>query len=94
MFSLTELPQRIGVIGAGPIGCELAQSFARFGSQIYLIEAMHGILPKEDRDAAEIVEQHMVRDGVKLLCCGKVSRSAGRIAVSGSPSIHRASSTM
>src|SRR3989475_1137377 len=71
VFSLTELPQRIGVIGAGPVGCELAQSFARFGSQIFLIEAQHGIMPKEDRDAAEIVEQHMLRDGVKLLCCGK-----------------------
>ena len=71
VFSLTELPQRIGVIGAGPIGCELAQSFARFGSQVYLIEALHGILPKEDRDAAEFVEQQMLRDGVKLLCCGK-----------------------
>ncbi|MDR4470140.1 MAG: mercuric reductase [Nitrospira sp.] len=71
VFSLTELPQRIGVIGAGPIGCELAQSFARFGSQVYLVEAAHGIMPNEDRDAAEIVEQQMVRDGVKLLCCGK-----------------------
>ncbi len=71
VFSLTELPPRIGVIGAGPIGCELAQSFARFGSQVYLIETAHGILPKEDRDAAEIVEQRLVRDGVKLLCCGK-----------------------
>ena len=71
VFSLTELPPRIGVIGAGPIGCELAQSFASFGSQVYLIETAHGILPKEDRDAAEIVEQRMVRDGVKLLCCGK-----------------------
>ena len=71
VFSLTELPERIGVIGAGPVGCELAQSFARFGSQIYLIEAQHGILPNEDRDASEIVEQHMLRDGVKLLCCGK-----------------------
>jgi pyruvate/2-oxoglutarate dehydrogenase complex dihydrolipoamide dehydrogenase (E3) component len=71
VFSLTELPQRIGVIGAGPIGCELAQSFARFGSQVYLIEAQHGIMPNEDRDAAEIVEQQMLRDGVKLLCCGK-----------------------
>ena len=71
VFSLTELPERIGVIGAGPIGCELAQSFARFGSQVYLIEAQHGILPNEDRDAAEIVEQQMLRDGVKLLCCGK-----------------------
>lgn len=71
VFSLTELPARIGVIGAGPIGCELAQAFARFGSQVYLIEALHGIMPNEDRDAADIVQQSMVRDGVTLLCCGK-----------------------
>ncbi|MGQ0665848.1 MAG: mercuric reductase [Nitrospiraceae bacterium] len=71
VFSLTELPQRLGVIGAGPIGCELAQAFARFGSQVYLIEALHGIMPNEDRDAAEVVEHRMLRDGVKLLCCGK-----------------------
>lgn len=71
VFSLTELPVRIGVIGAGPIGCELAQSFARFGSQVYLIEALHGIMSNEDRDAAEIVQQQMARDGVTLLCCGK-----------------------
>ncbi len=71
VFSLTELPQRLGVIGAGPIGCELAQAFARFGSHVYLIEATHGIMPNEDRDAAEIVEQQMIRDGVTLLCCGK-----------------------
>lgn len=71
VFSLTELPQRLGVIGAGPIGCELAQAFARFGSHVYLIETTHGIMPNEDRDAAELVEQQMIRDGVKLLCCGK-----------------------
>ena len=71
VFSLTELPPRIGVIGAGPVGCELAQSFARFGSQVSLIETIHGIMPNEDRDATDIVEQQMVRDGVKLLCCGK-----------------------
>ena len=71
VFSLTELPPRIGVIGAGPIGCELAQVFARFGSQVSLIETMHGIMPNEDRDAADIVEQQMLRDGVKLLCCGR-----------------------
>lgn len=71
VFSLTELPPRLAVIGAGPIGCELAQSFSRFGSQVYLIEAQHGIMPNEDRDAAQIVEQQMVKDGVQLLCCGK-----------------------
>ena len=71
VFSLTELPPRIGVLGAGPIGCELAQSFARFGSRVYLIEAMHGVMPNDDRDAADIVERRLSRDGVKLLCCGK-----------------------
>lgn len=71
VFTLTELPRRLAVIGAGPIGCELAQAFARFGSQVSLFEAMHGVLPNEDRDAAEIVQASLARDGVRLLCCGK-----------------------
>ncbi|HZD40446.1 MAG TPA: FAD-containing oxidoreductase [Terriglobales bacterium] len=72
VFTWTRLPRRIAVIGAGPIGCELAQSFARFGSEIYLIEALHGILPNEDPDAAEIVRRAIVDGGgVQLLCCGK-----------------------
>ena len=71
LFSLTELPQRLGIIGAGPIGCEMAQSFARFGSEVFLVETTHGILPREDRDAADIVQKTLMRDGVKLLCCGK-----------------------
>ena len=71
LFSLTELPRRFGVIGAGPIGCEMAQAFAQLGSEVLLVEAEHGVLPREDRDAAEIVETAITRDGVKLLCCGK-----------------------
>ena len=71
LFSLTELPKRLGIIGAGPVGCEMAQSFARFGSEVFLVEAEHGILPREDRDASEVVRTAMERDGVKLLCCGK-----------------------
>jgi len=71
LFSLTELPRRLGVIGAGPIGCEMAQAFAQLGSEVFLVEAEHGLLPREDRDAAEIVQKAMVRNGVKLLCCGK-----------------------
>lgn len=74
VFSLTELPRRIGVIGAGPIGCELAQAFARFGAEVTLLEAMHGVLPKEETDAGEIVRRALDRDGVKLLCCGKSVR--------------------
>ena len=71
VFGLRQLPRRLGVIGAGPIGCELAQAFARFGSQVHLIEAMHGVLPNEDRDAAQLLEQQLVKDGVTLLCCGQ-----------------------
>jgi pyruvate/2-oxoglutarate dehydrogenase complex dihydrolipoamide dehydrogenase (E3) component len=70
VFSLTELPARFGIIGAGPIGCEMAQSFAQLGSDVLLVEAEHGILPREDREAAEIVQKALVHDGVNLLCCG------------------------
>jgi pyruvate/2-oxoglutarate dehydrogenase complex dihydrolipoamide dehydrogenase (E3) component len=80
VFSLTELPKRLAVIGAGPIGCEMAQAFARFGSEVFLVEALHGILPKEDSDASGIVLESMRKDGVKLLCCGKelkLSRADG-----------------
>jgi pyruvate/2-oxoglutarate dehydrogenase complex dihydrolipoamide dehydrogenase (E3) component len=71
VFSLTEMPKRLAVIGAGPIGCEMAQAFARFGSEVFVIESTHGILPREDRDASEMVLASMQTDGVKLLCCGK-----------------------
>jgi pyruvate/2-oxoglutarate dehydrogenase complex dihydrolipoamide dehydrogenase (E3) component len=67
VFSLTELPRRFGVIGGGPIGCELAQAFAQLGSEVFLVASDRGILPREDRDAAEIVKQSLVRKGVKLL---------------------------
>ena len=76
VFSLTELPPRLGVIGAGPIGCELAQSFARFGSKVTLVEALHGVLPKEEVDAGEIVRASLEKDGVDVLCCGKEMRVA------------------
>jgi pyruvate/2-oxoglutarate dehydrogenase complex dihydrolipoamide dehydrogenase (E3) component len=79
VFNLTELPERLAVVGAGPIGCELAQAFARFGSKVFLIEALHGVLPREDPAAAEIVRGALLRDGIRVLCCGKelvVSRTA------------------
>ncbi|MGF1613678.1 MAG: mercuric reductase [Gammaproteobacteria bacterium] len=74
LFSLTELPKRLGVIGAGPIGCEMAQAFARLGSYVHLIEARHGVLPKEDPEASELVRASLIRDGVQMLCCGKGMR--------------------
>ncbi len=67
VFSLTRLPARMAVIGAGPIGCEMAQSFARFGSRVSLFEQTGHILPREDADAAEIVQTQMTEDGVVFL---------------------------
>jgi pyruvate/2-oxoglutarate dehydrogenase complex dihydrolipoamide dehydrogenase (E3) component len=71
VFSLTELPRRLAVIGAGPIGCELAQAFARFGSEVHLIEVMDAILPREDADAAAIVDAALRRDGVDVITAGR-----------------------
>ncbi len=76
LFSLTTLPKRLAVIGAGPIGCEMAQSFARFGSEVFLVETTAGILPREDRDAGEILQTALLRDGVKLLSSAKNLRLA------------------
>ncbi len=66
VFCLTELPPRLAVIGAGPIGCELAQAFARFGSEVTLFERTPHILPREDPDAAAVVQARMAHDGVRL----------------------------
>jgi pyruvate/2-oxoglutarate dehydrogenase complex dihydrolipoamide dehydrogenase (E3) component len=66
IFTLTGLPPRLTVIGAGPIGCELAQAFARFGSRVTLIETAPQILGREDGDAAAVVHSALVRDGVEL----------------------------
>ena len=64
VFNLTERPARLGVIGGGPIGCELAQAFQRLGSHVTLLHSGSHLLNKEDADAAEIVQNAMLRDGV------------------------------
>lgn len=66
VFSLTERPERMAVIGAGPIGCELSQSFARLGSRVTTFDLLPGILPREDPDAAALVERSLRRDGVEF----------------------------
>jgi pyruvate/2-oxoglutarate dehydrogenase complex dihydrolipoamide dehydrogenase (E3) component len=73
VFTLTELPRRLAVIGAGPIGCELAQAFARFGAQVTLLEALRQILPREDRDAAGLVDAALRQDGIAINCCCKIN---------------------
>ncbi|MGH7518502.1 MAG: mercuric reductase [Gemmatimonadales bacterium] len=74
IFALTELPRRLAVIGAGPIGCEMAQSFARFGSEVTVLNTADQILPREDADAAAVVERTMEGDGVRFLHRARVTR--------------------
>jgi pyruvate/2-oxoglutarate dehydrogenase complex dihydrolipoamide dehydrogenase (E3) component/uncharacterized membrane protein YdjX (TVP38/TMEM64 family) len=74
IFTLTKLPHRLVVIGAGPIGCELAQSFRRFGSEVTMITDGAEILPKEDHDAAAVVRQRMRREGVRIITGGIIQQ--------------------
>lgn len=67
VFSLTERPQHLLVIGGGAIGAELAQAFARLGSRVTLIEQGGCVLPEDDRDAARVVEASLVRDGITVI---------------------------
>ena len=71
LFSLTQLPRRLAVVGGGPIGVELAQAFARLGSQVQLLTSERGILPREDRDAAEVVRLALEQDGVHIRSTAK-----------------------
>jgi pyruvate/2-oxoglutarate dehydrogenase complex dihydrolipoamide dehydrogenase (E3) component len=74
VFELTELPSRMAVIGGGPIGCELAQAFARFGSRVCLFERTGHVLPREDADAAGIVQERMKKDGVCFFFESKITQ--------------------
>jgi pyruvate/2-oxoglutarate dehydrogenase complex dihydrolipoamide dehydrogenase (E3) component len=66
IFSLTELPRRLAVIGGGPIGCELAQSFRRFGAEVTMLAKDAQLLPREDADAAAVVTAQFLREGIVL----------------------------
>jgi pyruvate/2-oxoglutarate dehydrogenase complex dihydrolipoamide dehydrogenase (E3) component len=67
VFSLTERPRRLAVIGGGPLGCELAQTFQRLGCEVVLLHINAHILDREDSDAAEIIQQAFIREGIRLI---------------------------
>ncbi|KOP26222.1 mercuric reductase [Hapalosiphon sp. MRB220] len=67
VFSLTQRPRRLAVIGGGPIGCELAQAFRRLGCEVVLFHRGSHILNKEDTDAAEIVQNVFMKEGIRLV---------------------------
>lgn len=67
IWNLNELPKNMAVLGGGPIGCELAQCFARLGVQVTLVEMAPRIMLMEDPEIASMVEQSLVADGIHLL---------------------------
>ncbi|AWK82044.1 dihydrolipoyl dehydrogenase [Photobacterium damselae] len=66
VWSLQEQPQKLLVLGGGPIGCELAQSFARLGTKVTLVEMAPQLLIREDSDAAKLVQDSLIADGVEI----------------------------
>lgn len=76
VFNLTERPRRLLVIGGGPIGCELAQTFRRLGSEVVLLNDTDHLLNREDADAAAIVQNVFVREGIRLELLARIVRVA------------------
>ncbi len=65
-WSLSERPNKIAVVGAGASGAELASAYARFGTEVILVEMLDQILPAEDRDMAKVVERVFKRQGIEI----------------------------
>ena len=67
VWGLDRLPARLVVVGGGPIGCELAQCFARFGSRVFQVQTHDRLLPREDPEFSELVAGRLRADGVEVL---------------------------
>lgn len=74
LFELTELPRRLLVLGGGVIGCEMAQAFRAFGSEVTLVDLAERLLPRGDADASEVLADALRADGVRLVLGATVSR--------------------
>src|SRR5437667_5836954 len=60
-------PESMIVLGGGPIGCELAQTFRRLGVQVTIVQRGDRLLPREDRDVAEFLERRLINEGVRII---------------------------
>ena len=67
VWGLTQLPRRLVVLGGGPIGCELAQSFARLGAEVTQVEMLPRVMAREDVEVSELVAASLRADGIRLL---------------------------
>jgi pyruvate/2-oxoglutarate dehydrogenase complex dihydrolipoamide dehydrogenase (E3) component len=78
VFNYTRLPRRLVVLGGGPIGCELGQVFARFGTQVTLLHNGSRILARDDHDAAQVLHEQLERDGIRIITEARVAQVARR----------------
>ena len=74
IWNLQELPPRLTILGGGPIGCELAQAFARLGSQVSVVEMLDRLMVNEDRDVSEFVADLLEKEGVRILTGTRATR--------------------
>ncbi len=66
MWEIRELPKRMLILGGGPIGCELAQAIAMFGSKVTIVEMMPKLMIREDEDVVEAVTEQFIKDGIDV----------------------------
>ncbi|HWI36612.1 MAG TPA: FAD-dependent oxidoreductase, partial [Burkholderiales bacterium] len=81
VWELRELPRRLVVLGGGPIGCELAQAFARFGSRVTQVEMLPRVLSREDADVAEMVRKQFASEGIDVRTGHRAVRIESRTLV-------------
>ena len=89
VFSLTELPARLIVIGSGPLGCELAQAFRRLGSEVDLVSRPRTLLAHDEPEVGELIRRRFEQEGIRLhLGFTAVRAGAGRLLVLGPDGTH------
>jgi pyruvate/2-oxoglutarate dehydrogenase complex dihydrolipoamide dehydrogenase (E3) component len=66
VFSLTEIPRKLVVLGGGPMGCELAQAFRRLGAEVDLVHPGSSLLPKDEPEAGQVLRRQFEREGIRL----------------------------
>ena len=72
ILAMTEVPKRLGIIGGGVIGCEMAAAFSAFGSEVTIVEAMDRVVSMFDKDVSAELDKSLKNDGVKIMCGRKV----------------------
>jgi pyruvate/2-oxoglutarate dehydrogenase complex dihydrolipoamide dehydrogenase (E3) component len=74
LFDLHALPATLVVLGGGPVGCEMAQAFARLGSQVTLLQDMGRLLPREEPEVSQTIHDALARDGVRIITGAQVAQ--------------------